>query len=199
MIDDKVPPRWKRTALWCSSPAWSCPTGTRSASRPRNSPSIGSWERRARWTIRYEENVDAVKIAIKVATDLQRINADIVRVVIAGNSLNETTRDKEATAKAKYLTKVGVMFFEKLAGGDENGWLTFYRTRGPRQSRPCTFSTNFCCSWPRASTPTLCPGSSTPPTRFYHSSRYILVFSPVSLGIEWNRLWIWQTLFVRIN
>ena len=53
-----------------------------------------------------------MKIAIEVATDLQRTNADIVRVVIAGNSLNETTRDKEATAKAKYLTKVGVIFFE---------------------------------------------------------------------------------------
>ena len=37
---------------------------------------------------------------------MQRINADIVRVVLAGNSLNETTRDKEETAKAKYLTKV---------------------------------------------------------------------------------------------
>ena len=27
-------------------------------------------------------------------------------MVLAGNSLNETTRDKEETAKAKYLTKV---------------------------------------------------------------------------------------------
>ena len=43
---------------------------------------------------------------------MQRINADIVRVVLAGNSLNETTRDKEETAKAKYLTKVIHMYFE---------------------------------------------------------------------------------------
>ncbi len=37
--------------------------------------------------------------------DDQRRNAEIVRVVVAGNSLNETTRDREEMAKAKYLTK----------------------------------------------------------------------------------------------
>ena len=43
---------------------------------------------------------------VRVNSQIQRTNADIVRVVLAGNSLNETTRDKEETAKAKYLTKV---------------------------------------------------------------------------------------------
>ena len=45
---------------------------------------------------------------------MQRINADIVRVVLAGNSLNETTRDKEETAKAKYLTKVSHLSQEPI-------------------------------------------------------------------------------------
>ena len=43
---------------------------------------------------------------VRLNSQIQRTNADIVRVVLAGNSLNETTRDKEETAKAKYLTKV---------------------------------------------------------------------------------------------
>jgi DNA polymerase delta subunit 2 len=37
--------------------------------------------------------------------DEQRENAEIVRVVIAGNSLSENTKDKAQMAKAKYLTK----------------------------------------------------------------------------------------------
>ena len=38
-----------------------------------------------------------------------------MRVVIAGNSLNETTRDKEDHGKAKYLTKVRHILSNRVA------------------------------------------------------------------------------------
>ena len=43
-------------------------------------------------------------------------------MVLAGNSLNETTRDKEETAKAKYLTKVSHLSQELILEKLLNIW-----------------------------------------------------------------------------